>query len=176
MKLEIHPFWFIQRESQMLRNVLFCVALIFSGWFTANAQAHPDFSGTWQLNVEKSDYGDLQGPETRTDIIEQHDGSISESVTAEERHHKRQYTMVFATNGTQTTLSPEAQMSRVPIISVSALWRDSALIVTQKLRFQGATLVATNLYTLSSDGKTFTIALALGGSETPAATFVFDRL
>jgi hypothetical protein len=36
--------------------------------------------------------------------------------------------------------------------------------------------VAINIYTLSADGHTLTIALALGGDSKPAATFAFDRV
>jgi hypothetical protein len=36
--------------------------------------------------------------------------------------------------------------------------------------------VAINIYTLSADGHTLTIALAFGGDSKPAATFAFDRV
>lgn len=142
---------------------------------TTRAQGHPDLSGTWKLNLDKSDYGDLQGPETRIDVIEQHENHVSDRVTTEGRHRKQQYTLLFTTDGSETTLPPETKMGSVTILSVSAKWQGETLVVTQKLRFQGAPLVATNAYQLSDDGKTLTIALALGGGSVPAATFAFDR-
>ena len=58
----------------MYKRILFACALLFAVASTLRAQQQPDFSGTWKLNLVKSDYGDMQGPETRTDVIEQHDG------------------------------------------------------------------------------------------------------
>jgi hypothetical protein len=160
----------------MLGKILLVIALLSTVVPATLAQGHPDFSGTWKLNLDKSDYGDLQGPETRIDVIEQHDGHVSERVTAEGRHRKQQYTLLFATDGSETALPPETKMGSVTILSVSAKWQGETLVVTQNLRFQGAPLVATNAYMLSGDGKTLTIALALGSSRIPAATFVFDRI
>ena len=160
----------------MFGRLLLAVVLLSSAASNALAQSHPDLSGTWKLNLEKSDYGDLQGPETRTDVIEQNDGHISESVTAEGRHRKQQYTLNFATDGSQTTLPPGISMGPVAILGVSARWQGAALIVTQKLRFQGAPLVATYTYRLSNDGNTLIMALALGDESTTAATFAFDRI
>jgi hypothetical protein len=165
----------------MFARLLLTLALLFAAAPAAraqqaDAQQHPDFSGTWKLNLDKSDYGDLQGPDTRTDIIEQRDGHITERVTAAGRHRTQQYTLDFATDGTSTALPPDTKMGIVVILAVSSRWQGSALIVTQNLRFQGAPLVAINRYTLSADANTLTIALAFSSDSDPAATFVFDRV
>ena len=157
-------------------RILRIIALLLAIASTTRAQEQPNFSGTWRLNLGKSDYGDLQGPETRTDVIEQHEGHVREHVTAEGRHRRQQYTLSFATDGNETVLPPGTKMGSVTIQGVSAKWQREALIVTQKLRFQGITLVAENTYRLSADGKTFTIAVALGSDSRTAATFVFDRI
>jgi len=160
----------------MPKRILLVIVLLLVAAPTVRAQKHTDFSGTWKLNLDKSDYGDLQGPETRIDVIEQHEGHVSEQVTSEGRHRKQQYTLLFATDGSETALPPETKMGSVIIVSVSAKWQGEVLLVTQKLRFQSAPLVATNAYELSGDGKTLTIALSLGGDSVRAATFVFDRI
>jgi hypothetical protein len=156
-------------------KILLILFLLLAVAPITRAQGHPDFSGTWKLNLDKSDYGDLQGPETRIDVIEQHEDRVSDRVTTEGRHREQQYTLLFTTDGNETTLPPETKMGSVMILSVSARWQGETLVVTQKLRFQGAPLVATNLYKMSGDGKTLTIALALGDGSVPAATFVFDK-
>jgi hypothetical protein len=165
-----------RRGKFMYRRILFAAALMFIVAPNLRAQERPDFSGTWKLNLAKSDYGDLQGPESRTDIIEQHDGRISESVTAEGRHRRQQYTLSFATDGSETALPPDTRMGVVTILTVSARWRETALAVTQNLKFQGAVLVATNMYLLSDDGNTLTMILSLNGGSRTDATFVFDRV
>lgn len=157
-------------------RVLLIMALLLTVAPATRAQEHPNFSGTWKLNLDKSDYGDLQGPETRTDVIEQHEGHVSERVIAEGRHRVQQYTLLFATDGSETALPHGTKMGSVTILGVSARWQGEALIVMQNLRFQDSDLVAANVYTLSGDGKSLTIAVALGGSSRTAATFVFDRV
>jgi hypothetical protein len=159
----------------MFRKIMFLAALLFLIAPTLRAQ-QPSLAGTWRLNLAKSDYGDLQGPETRTDVIEQSNGRITETVNAEGRHRKQQYTLTFATDGQSTTLPPGIRMGSVAILSVSARWRGDALIVTQHLKFQDAQLVATNTYTLSEDHNTLAIALSLDGGNGAEATFVFDRV
>jgi hypothetical protein len=160
----------------MLGKILLVIALLSATAPTTRAQGHPDFSGTWKLNLDQSDYGDLQGPETRIDVIEQHDGQMSERVTAEGRHRMQEYTLLFAADGSETTLPPGTKMGSVTILSVSAKWQGAALVVTQRLRFQGTPLMTANTYTLSADGRTLTIAVALGSGSRTAATFVFDRM
>jgi hypothetical protein len=160
----------------MLGKILLVIALVLATAPTTRAQAHPDFSGTWKLNLDKSDYGDLQGPETRIDVIEQRDGHVNERVTAEGRHRRQEYTLLFAEDGSETALPPGTKMGSVVILGVSAKWQGAALVVTQRLRFQGTPLMTANTYTLSGDGKTLTIAVALGSSSRTAATFVFDRI
>jgi len=160
----------------MYRKILFAIALMFIVAPTVRAQERPDFSGIWKLNLAKSDYGDLQGPESRTDIIEQHDGRISESVTAEGRHRKQQYTLSLATDGSETALPPDTRTGVVTILTVSARWRENALAVTQHLKFQGAALIAIYTYLLSDDDNTLTMRLSLNGGSRTDATFVFDRV
>lgn len=160
----------------MCGRVLFASLLMFILAPNLRTQKRPDFSGTWKLNLAKSDYGDLQGPESRTDVIEQHDNRISESVTAEGRHRRQQYALSFATDGSETALPPDTRMGVVTILTVSAHWRENILAVTQHLKFQGATLVATDAYLLSDDGNTLTMILSLNGGSRTDATFVFDRV
>ena len=160
----------------MYRRILFAAALMFIVTANLCAQEPQNFSGTWKLNVAKSDYGDLQGPESRTDVIEQHDGRISESVTAEGRHRRQQYTLSFATDGGETALPPDARMGVVTILTVSARWRENTLAVTQHLKFQGAALTAIYTYLPSDDGNTLTMKLSLNGGSRTDATFVFDRV
>jgi hypothetical protein len=102
------------RRLLLTRLSLATALILFATPTTVRAQQHPNLSGTWKLNLATSDSGDLQGPDTRTDVIEQHDGRISESVTAEGRHRRQQYTLDFATDGTQTTLPPGIKMGPPP--------------------------------------------------------------
>jgi hypothetical protein len=140
------------------------------------SQVHPDLTGIWQLNLDKSDYGDMHGPDIRTDVLVQRGDRITDSVTAEGRRRKQQYTLDFATDGSETPLPPQMRMDTALLLGVSGHWQGDALIVTERLTFQGAPLVAISTYILGADGNTLTIALSFRGDSQPAATFVFDRI
>jgi hypothetical protein len=83
----------------MIRKILLLTFLVALPLTTAFAQQKPDFSGTWKLNVAKSDFGALPGPESRTDVITHKDPSLSNSVTAEGAQGKQQYTVNYTTDG-----------------------------------------------------------------------------
>ena len=40
------------------------------------AQSKPNFSGTWKLNLAKSDFGPLPAPDSRTDVIDHNDPTM----------------------------------------------------------------------------------------------------
>lgn len=141
------------------------------------AQDKPDLSGTWKLNLAKSDYGDTPGPSSRTDTIEQRGESISESVESEYRNKPQRYTLEFSTDGKKRVLPPGAgvNVGSTTLKSIFASWQGPSLVVTEILNFQGLDLPAKNTYTLSGDGSTLTIAVSLGGGDT-AFQYVFDRV
>jgi hypothetical protein len=156
-------------------TVILLVVLCFCN--CTRGQNTPDLSGTWKLNLEKSDYGDLSGPSSRTETIEQHDRTISELVVSEFRNKPQQYKLVYSADGKKTVLPADAgiKIGFVALKSISATWKGSALVVTQVLNYQDSDLMAKDTYTLSSDGNTLTVAVSLFGGDT-AATYVFDRV
>jgi hypothetical protein len=141
------------------------------------AQDKPDFSGTWKLNLEKSDYGDMQGPSIRTDIIEQDSEKISDHVRLEGRKKSLEYTLTFTADGKETVYAKgsEVQMGIVSLQAVSALWQGHMLVVTEKLKFQDSDLIAKNTYELSNDKQELTIQTSLRG-EGVMMKMVFDKV
>lgn len=166
----------VQSKNRMYRiaAATFAALLCFSS-ASVQAQDHPDLTGTWKLNLEKSNYGDMPGPSDRTDTIEQRGGEITESVVSKTRNRVQHYTMVFSTDGRKTMLPPGVDMGLVDLKSISAIWQGPSLVATQVMDFQGEALSAKNIYTLSDDGRTLTIAASLNGGGV-AARYVFDRV
>src|SRR5260370_11796531 len=65
-------------------RMLFIMAMLFVP-FTNGAQDKPNFSGTWVLDTEKSDFGDLPIPASQTNIID-HTGpniNLTQTITGE---------------------------------------------------------------------------------------------
>src|SRR5436190_4924008 len=82
----------------MIRKLLSITFLLALPLLSVVAQQKPDFSGTWKLNVAKSDFGVLGGPTSRTDVITHKDPSLSDNVTADGAQGKSEYTANYTTD------------------------------------------------------------------------------
>jgi hypothetical protein len=157
------------------RAIAVCIAALLvstSAW----GQQPPNLSGVWKLDVDHSDYGDLQGPSSRTDIIEQHDGEITETVTAIYKHEPQSYVLRFSTDGRKTVFPAGAEIHIPPVrlFGIASIWKDNTLVVTEWIQVDDYDIPARYLYDLSPDGSRLTMTLFLSGAK-PAATLVFDR-
>lgn len=120
------------------------------------AQARPNFSGTWKLNLTKSDLGRM-APTSETDTITQTADEFKvEAVSVTERGN-RDTTYSVKLDGTDTPNPPTAD-SPFQIVSSKAEWQGASLVVTQTTSFQDSKGTLTSTYTLSADGKTLTKA------------------
>jgi hypothetical protein len=143
------------------------------------AQDHPNFSGTWKLNSAKSNVGDY-GPSSRTDVIAQDGSKFTAKVTSATQMGESDYTLTFAADGKTVTIppdSPEATMGQLTLKDITAAWDGASLVLTENLSYQGQVDIGAKLtYTLSSDGKTMTIAdhasTSMGDFDT---SLVFDK-
>ena len=123
----------------------------------------PNFSGTWKLNVAKSDFGVLPGPETRTDIIEHNDPSLKVSVKEDGPQGKRDYTLIMTTDGTENVNNPGIEIKSTSTVE------GSTLVMNRKLKFQENDIAIKEVWSLSEDGKTLTnnahLASAMGETD-----------
>jgi hypothetical protein len=133
----------------MSRIATFALLLALSGY----AQTQPNFTGTWKLNVGKSDFGPVGGPDSRTDVIVQTEGMIKDDVNSDGQQGKISYTLNLKTDGTETMVHIANRD-----IKISGKWEGPLLVVNQKFDYEGNPITAKNTWTLSSDGNTFTIS------------------
>jgi hypothetical protein len=115
------------------------------------AQSKPNFSGTWKLNVAKSDFGVLPPSNGRTDIIDHQDPNLKDTVSDDAAQGQQNYTLVLTTDGKEAINKPGGlEMKNV------ATWDASNLVVNTKLQFQGSDVTIKTSWALSADGKTLT--------------------
>ena len=136
----------------MLRATLLAALLAAAAF----AQSQPNFSGTWKVNVSKSDYGMMPPPDSRTDTIEHKGDTLNDKISAMNQQGKQDYTLIFKTDGTET-VNKVADRE----LKVTAKWNGPALVVTTKLNLQGADIEIKSNWTLSADGATITQAAHL---------------
>jgi hypothetical protein len=110
-----------------------------------------NYSGTWKLNVGKSDFGVLPPPDSRTDIIDHKDPAMKVATTQDSAQGKQDYTMTITTDGKEATNNPGGME-----LKSTATWEGSNLAVNTKLKFQDNDVAIKTVWILSDDGKTMT--------------------
>jgi hypothetical protein len=113
--------------------------------------AKPNYSGTWKLNVAKSDFGPIPGPDTRTDVIEHNDPTLKVSTSQDGAQGKQEYTLNMTTDGKEAINKPGG----LEVKSIGG-WEANNLVINVKLKFQDNDVEAKTTWLLSEDGKIMT--------------------
>lgn len=142
----------------MIRRLLFVTFLLALPIASVFAQQKPDFSGTWTLNVAKSDFGDLGGPVRRTDVIIHKSPSLSSDIAADTIQGKQVFKTNYTTDGKETV----NKMGTVEIKS-TAKWVGNNLVISSTYVL-GVPVSSEATWTLSLDGKTLTMSTRFKGS------------
>ena len=122
-----------------------------AGATMAASGAKPNYSGTWKLNVAKSDFGPIPGPDTRTDVIEHNDPMLKVSTSQDGAQGKQEYTLNMTTDGKEAINKPGG----LEVKSIGG-WEANNLVINVKLKFQDNDVEAKTTWLLSEDGKTMT--------------------
>ena len=128
--------------SDMLRQALLVLLAV-------PLAAAPNFSGSWMLNLAKSQYGQFPAPEVMVRQIQHQDPALSMSTYQK---------------GAQGEVTTELKYSTDAKPSVngenkgSAHWENDKLVIDAGRDYQGTQLTQREEWTLSADGKTLTIA------------------
>ena len=131
---------------------VFSTALLAVAFGLLQAQAKPNFSGTWKLNTGKSDFGAMPAPDTRADKITHEDPDLKDSFTQSGQMGEVTAEMKYSTDGKETTNSVRGNQ-----IKSTAKWEGDELAIAGKTSFNGADVTLNDRWSLSADGKTLTI-------------------
>jgi hypothetical protein len=131
---------------------VFATALLAVAFGLLQAQAKPNFSGTWKLNTGKSDFGAMPAPDTRADKITHEDPDLKDSFTQSGQMGEVTAEMKYSTDGKETTNSVRGNQ-----IKSTAKWEGDELAIAGKTSFNGADVTLNDRWSLSADGKTLTI-------------------
>ena len=135
--------------------------------------APPSLTGTWKLNIAKSDFGQGQPPASQVDTIEDNEPSVK--IVEDQKGGfmgDMNITSTLSTDGKPTT---STGMGGAQVTSTTH-WEGGSLVVNSKTSFQGSDVTIKDTYTPSADGKTLTevahIESSMGNFDT---TSVFDK-
>lgn len=113
----------------------------------------PDFTGTWKLDLARSELGKFPGqPKARTDVIEHRDPQLRQTLHLE--HATRRDTTVYRYT-TDSTRAVNAVDGRD--IEARVWWEGATLRLDSKTRMAMFEMWLKERWTLSADGKTLTM-------------------
>lgn len=118
----------------------------------------PDLSGTWTLDLAKSDYDQVPPPDDETLVFSHNGPAYSIATTSDNERGKEVYTLPFTTDGNETP-TPKGTFSdtaTLQYLSTKGEWKGASLVLTQKIIYQSGAGSLKSTFTLSPDGKTLT--------------------
>ena len=132
---------------------LLALALVGSA-ATASAQsaATPNLSGTWILQVDKSDFAGMQAPASRTDVVDHQEPKLTIKRTVSANGQENSTTLIYGIDS-----KPYKNMVGPSEVTSTLHWEGSTLVsVSTVPNPQAGDVTITDRYDLSQDGKTLT--------------------
>lgn len=115
------------------------------------AMAKTDFTGTWKIVLDKSDFGPMPPPEKVEQTVEQKENDFKVNMTQVGQQGEVKMELSYSTDKATTNTFRNTPMKS------TAKWDGEKLVVVSKLEFQGNEIVIQDTWSLSDEGKTLTM-------------------
>jgi hypothetical protein len=113
----------------------------------------PNFSGTWKMNAEKTDYGKIPKPQNFERKIEQKDPELNVTATFTGQNGPVTTNFKHYTDGRESVNN-----IRGSEIRTKATWDGNTLVLDSVRKVQNADVTTHEKWSLSEDGKELTIS------------------
>ncbi len=132
-------------------RTLAVVATLALAASTLSAQARPDFSGTWVLQLAQSDFGPIPAPTSRQDVIEHQEPALRIVRTQVTAGGEATATLSYAVDG-----KPHANRAgAADVVSVLA-WEGAELVITSTISTPQGEATIVDRMALAANGTTLT--------------------
>lgn len=128
----------------------------------ATAQGVPNLSGTWVMDVSKSDFGMMPAPAGRTDVIDHKEPALVIKRTTMTPNGEVASTLTYAVDG-----KPYLNKAGGNDISSVLKWEGATLVVVSTVETPNGQATITDRFSVSEDGKVLTQqrAISIQGQE-----------
>jgi hypothetical protein len=116
----------------------------------------PNLTGTWNIDLEKSDFGMMPPPTKLERKVDHKDPEFSVTTLQANARGERTTEAKMTTDGKEC----EIQIMGRPA-KAKAVWEGKSIVVNTKAEFQGTEVLQVEKWTLSEDGKTLTTEASL---------------
>jgi len=145
-----------------MRRLLVSSMLLLASLGAADLE-RPNFTGTWKLNLAKSDFGQLPQPSDYERKIDHKDPLIQMTVRQVTAGGDQTLDSVLRTDGQEITNKYKTGEAKTV-----GKWLGRDLQLTTTRPVEGGEVVSTDTWSLSADGKTLTTVTQL---KTPRGSF-----
>jgi hypothetical protein len=137
--------------------------------------AKPNFSGTWQIDLTKSEFGPMPPPDSIVSIIDHKDPKIVVKTTQKGAQGEFSNERNITTDG-----KPNANKLKTPMgeqdVTSTTTWDGNQLVSSYKMEIQGTAVEFSDSWSLSDDGKVLTIAREIKSEQGPMSQkMVFNK-
>lgn len=116
------------------------------------AQAKPNLTGEWKMNIAKSEFGMMPAPTSAVWKITHNDPELKVASTQVSERGE------FTSNNAYTTDGKECvNKGRMGELKSTLKWDGDTLVIESKAEFGGNAVTITDKWTLSEDGKILTV-------------------
>lgn len=142
----------------MRRSVLAVIACM--GLMASAATGKPNFTGTWKLVADKSDFGPMPVPEKYEQAVNHADPDLRIKVTQVSGQGEVSQELTYNTEGKETTNS----FRGAPMKS-TAKWDGDNLTIESKIDFQGNEITIKDKWALDENGKVVVVTRNLNSPQ-----------
>ncbi len=161
--------------------VLIVASLLAAPVITGHAQTadsdvpKPNISGTWKLNIPKSNFGASVAPLSQTEVISQSGDSITFTITTMTETGTSKYAYCFKIGDPAKGISPYQfkPEDKFKVQDVKAAWTSGSLVVTINATMKDESMTITSHYTLARDGQRMSKATYIDKDSGPVYTAEF---
>jgi hypothetical protein len=124
---------------------------------TAAAQSGvPNFSGTWNLDAAKSDFGMMPAPESIVMVIDHKEPTVKVTTTQKSQMGDSANDSTYTTDGKDNVNKLRSPAGDQDVKSTTK-WNGKALTTSRTIEAQGMSVGIDDAWELSADGKVLTI-------------------
>ena len=133
--------------------------------------AKPDFSGSWKVNIEKSNFGPSPTPKSLQYKIEQKGPALKLTSTRADETAEDSVVLNFTIDGQENVNNVRGSE-----VKSKVTWDGAVLVIDSVSTSEGGTFGLKDQWTLSADGKTITWARHYSGSAGDAeASYILEK-
>ena len=148
--------------------------LVATGAWTQDAK--PDFSGTWSVDLAKSDFGPAPPPDSIVAVIDHKGSTIKIATTQKSAMGEVSNERTLTTDGKDNVNKMRTPAGDADMTSTSK-WDGRKLITVSHMELQGTRITFNDSWEISGDGKVLTIVrqVQMTPGEGFATTTVYNK-